>query len=95
MSERHLYSDDTDTYVAESLDQANGFMLDHTGMGRDEAEQWGAWLDPVPDEKKIRVYMGEDDCVANAEEFMKNSEEKTAKEWAAEQPLGFFCSSEC
>lgn len=96
MAERHLYSDEFDTYVAESLEQANEFMLERTGMTREDAEKYDCWLTPVDDDKKLRVYQGEDDgCMANHEEFEKNSVEKTAREWAAEQPLGFFCSTEC
>lgn len=92
-SELHCYTDDTDTVVAESPEDAIAAWEEYVGDKWD-LEMNGAW-DLVPDDRKLKIWcdgMGTpDEPDANGAQVI----ERTAKEWADEQGRGWLCSTEC
>lgn len=85
----HLYSDGTDTFVAESFDEAKAIAAAYfkESYGEDP-EDWPNSLDElkqIPDEEKVKLHSDDDGLV----------HEKSAGEWAMTMPTkGIFSSTE-
>lgn len=81
IGELHCYTDDTDTVVATSPEDALEVWVAHTG-GKLDAE---CTFELVPDDRLLRINNAFDDGKAV---------EKTALEWAKSNGRGFLCSTE-
>ena len=79
---KHLYSNGTDTYVAESLKQAQKLYLDDTGDPEDCANDP---LKRISDDKLITIIFVDEE---------NREERKRACQWADDNDTGLLCSTE-
>lgn len=84
MPELHCYTDDTDTVVAASIEDARAAWKAHLGDDR-EHDDTDYPFELVPDEQKLRIDNAFDDG---------KMVEKAAGDWAASNGRGFLCSTE-
>jgi kynurenine formamidase len=86
----HAFTDDTDTYVAASIEDAMSIQREHMGM-REEDQDPEAW-EQIPDERVISIHTDDNGQAAEADSPLIA---KTAAEWVAHLGArGFLCSTE-
>ena len=103
MTELHMYTNETDTVIAYSPEDANAVLIEHWGMVEEDVEgldDWHEWTD----KEKFTLYY---DQVPDEDDkpFMRRSlrsdhdnwewmVKATVAEWIVLRGRGFFASSE-
>lgn len=82
MAELNLWTDDTETYIAESAEQAREMQSKILGGEETDIEEWHIREDKGP----LKIDLSEED---------KGHVEKTHAEWIASNGPGFLCSTDC
>lgn len=88
----HVFHDDCEWWVAESLEECWELFLKDKGVSRDYYEAYE--FEQLPEDKIISIL-----CERDAEGVWRPSDggeyvEKTAAEWAKQQGKGMLCTTE-
>jgi hypothetical protein len=83
VADLHCFTNEIDTYVAASLEDALAAEREHTGM-RPEDQDPETW-EQLAEDHELGIWLDEE---------LKNHATKTCAEWAAERGRGFLCTSE-
>lgn len=87
----HCYTDDCDTVIAESVEDANRAWEAWSGpSGVHDPEAW----DQVPDEQTITIHCDASGAPSTPGDGGVGPVTKTAAEWAAGRGRGFLCTTE-
>lgn len=84
MADLHVFTNDAEWYVAESLEDALAAQREQTGFTAEDQEpsEWGQ----LDDDGLLSIRVDE--------ECAEPAVSKTCREWAAEKGRGFLCSTE-
>ena len=105
---KHLFTDDVDTYVAQSLEQLESLIMAHSGDTYEEmtGEKIEDVFEQINDEKEVRIYWNSSE-LKGLDFISKRPRTKDdpfpdcdclviakAKSWAEWHEPGFLCSTE-
>ena len=89
MAELHVFTNEYEWVVAESIEDCEAAMNESVGATYD-ADDEIEWRQ-LDDDSTIKIWMNEGDIAEHGEGEIV---EKTCREWAEENGRGFLCSTE-
>lgn len=92
---QYVFSDGSDWVIAAHLDEAYGYLEDHSGMTRADYENYNADdLEQLPGWAKIGILCFADGTIAGHDDDYEYTITRTMDDWVRRNGCGFLCTVE-
>jgi len=91
----HVFSDGSDWVIAPNLDEAYGYLEDHSGMTRADYEHYGSDdLEQLPAWAKMGILCFANGSIAGHDDDHECTVTRTMDDWIRREGRGFLCTVE-